>query len=345
MNRHAPVIFLVCLSFIGLHPANSQTLGGDAAYAFLKLPASPQLTALGSVNTSVPSGDITLSFHNPSLLRPDMHGQMAADFNLFYAGIKNLHWMVGYTRPDWKTNFSLGLNYFHYGESVQTDAAGNILGNFRATDYVVQVSASRRYLDRWYYGLTVKFISSNYGVYNSSALAVDMGINYHDTAARLQVGFTAKNMGFMIDTYAGSAEDMPFDLQLGVTKRLLKAPLQFSVTAQRLHQFDLTYNDTTFNLDNTGEAGSNSFISNLFNHFVFAVQGFVGDRVELTLGLNLLRRRELSIYNAPNGLTGFSYGVGVLLNKMQIRYGRSQYQNNTGYNQFGLNINLAGLKK
>jgi hypothetical protein len=51
-------------------------------------------------------------------------------------------------------------------------------------------------------------------------------------------------------------------------------------------------------------------------------------------------RQELSIENTANGLTGFSLGVALLLNKMQIRYARSHYQNNTAYNQFGISMTL-----
>jgi hypothetical protein len=33
-------------------------------------------------------------------------------------------------------------------------------------------------------------------------------------------------------------------------------------------------------------------------------------------------------------------GVGVLFKKIQIRYARSYYQNNSSYNQFGLTLRL-----
>jgi len=59
------------------------------------------------------------------------------------------------------------------------------------------------------------------------------------------------------------------------------------------------------------------------------------------MGYNVLRQAELSVTNASNGLTGFSFGAGVLLKKMQVRYARSQYQNGVGYNQFGLNVELG----
>ena len=334
-------LVIFCLALLGQVPVVSQTLGGNAVYNFLKVPGSPQLTALGGLNTSNITQDISLAAHNPALLREEMHGQLLASFNLFYAGIKNMHALVGYHHKPWKTNFSAGINYFHYGDAVQTDPSGNVLGSFRANDYAVSVTASRQYLERWYYGATLKFIGSNYGIYTSYGLALDVGLNYYDSANLLQIGFVAKNMGTQLKTYAGKGEDLPFDLQIGITKRLLKAPLQFSFTAQRLHQFDILYRDTAFNIDNYGDPGKDGFITNLFRHFVFGVQGYVGDKVELTVGYNVLRQAELSVTNTSNGLTGFSFGVGVLLKKLQFRYARSMYQNGVGYNQVGLNVKMS----
>jgi len=56
-------------------------------------------------------------------------------------------------------------------------------------------------------------------------------------------------MGTQLSTYNGTAvkEELPFDLQAGISKRLENAPFQFSVTAHHLHRFDIFYNDTLFN--------------------------------------------------------------------------------------------------
>jgi hypothetical protein len=343
--RRWSITSLFCLIFLAGQRVDAQTLGGSSTFSFLKLPASPQLTALGDVNLTVPSRDISLGSHNPSLLRPEMHGQVLASFNILYAGIRQLHAMGGFHHQRWETDFAAGIQYLHYGDATQTDPAGNILGSFSARDYAVYVSASRRYLERWRYGATLKVAQSQYGIYRAGGIMMDVGILYSDTANLFHAGFLARNMGFMTSTYAGQAEDLPFDLQLGITKRLPGAPLQFSVTAQRLHQFDILYQDTAFNIDNTGSAGEDGFFTNLFRHFVFAAQGFVGDKVELTIGYNVLRRAELSITNTANGLTGFSYGVGVTLPRLQVRYAGSQYQNGTAFHQFGLNMDLAAKRR
>lgn len=251
---------------------------------------------------------------------------------------------MGYHHPKLNTNFSWGLNYFGYGNVSETDASGNVLGKFRPTDWVMQVSASRSYLEKWNYGATLKFISSNYGQYRSNGLAMDIGILFSDTAKLLSASAVVKNAGFQLKKYNGSsADDLPFDLQIGFTKRLASAPFSFSITAQRIQQFDIGYNDTTFNNENGFDNASDKKFSfdKLINHFVLASTIYLGDKVEVIAGYNFLRRKELNIGNGGNGLNGFSLGAGVMLGKLQIRYARAYYQSNAAYNQLGLNMKLS----
>lgn len=322
---------------------DAQTLGGSSVFNFLKLSNTPQLTALGGVNVSQTSNDVGLAFNNPALLKQEMHSQMNAVFNDFYRGIKVYHLSLGYHNEKLNTNFSWGLNYFDYGNTSQTDAYGNILGKFRPTDWVMQVSASRSYLEKWNYGATLKFINSNYGQYRSNGIAIDAGVLYQDSLKLFSASILAKNLGFQLRKYDGTEpDDLPFDLQVGITKRLRSAPFSFSLTAQRLHQFNIFYNDTVFNNENGFDNGSVKKFSfgKLLNHFVLASTIYLGDRVEAIVGYNFLRRHELNIGNSGNGLNGFSLGAGVKFGKLQIRYARAYYQNNSAFNQLGLNMKL-----
>lgn len=341
------ILLLILLLFQSLlFRVNAQTLGGSTVYNFLKLSNTPQLTGLGGINISQLSDDIGLSFNNPSLLRASMHTQANFVFNSFTAGIRNYHLLAGLHSEKLETTFSLGANYFTYGSIPETDAAGNILGTFKPADYVVQVSASRRYLEHWHYGVTLKFIHSGYGQYRSAGIAADVGVSYLDTANLLQVSFAAKNMGAQLTRYAGTTEgELPFDMQLGVSKRLAHAPLQFTLTLHHLQQFNILYNDTAFNSANELQnASDKSFtFDKLFRHVVMAVQLYVGDKIEISAGYNYLRRKELNTGNTGNGLNGFSLGVGALFKKLQIRYARSYYQNNAAYNQFGLSLKMSDL--
>lgn len=273
-----------------------------------------------------------------------MHAQMNAVFNDFYAGISAYDLSLGYHASKLNTNFLWGLHYLNYGNINGTDASGNFIGSVHPSDWVMQLSASKNYLEKWTCGGSVKFIHSSYGQWQSSAIAVDAALLFHDTSAFFSASIVAKNMGVQIKKYDGTTgDDLPFDLVVGLTKRLANAPLGFSITAQHLHQFDIRYNDSSFNNDNVfgaGNANKKFTFDKVFRHIVIATQVYIGEKLELSFGYNHLRRQELNIGKEANGLNGFSLGLGALFNKLQVRYARAYYQNNTAYNQLGLNIQL-----
>ncbi|HWI91457.1 MAG TPA: type IX secretion system protein PorQ [Flavisolibacter sp.] len=334
MHRVFTIIF--CIGFL---VGRTQTLGGSSAYNFLKLPSTPLLTAAGGVNTSYKTNEVSLSANNPALLSADLHTQLGLSFNSFLAGIKTYSLTTAYQKDNLNTTFGGHIYFVDYGSIPNTDAAGNVSGNFHPVDYVVQVSAERKYLERWNYGASIKFINSNYQLYKSSAIAFDFALLYSDSSKQLCVSALAKNMGFQLKTYVGEAEDLPFDLQIGITKRLAKAPFGFSVTAQHLHQFNIVYNDDSFNADNNFSSNNNLF-NKLFNHLVIASHIYIGNNLEATLGYNHLRRQELNIGSSGNGLNGFSMGVKINFAKLQVLYARSSYQRNVSYNQLGLTLKM-----
>ncbi|MES2332211.1 MAG: type IX secretion system protein PorQ [Bacteroidota bacterium] len=336
------LLFIIGICYFNnLH---SQTLGGNAVFNFLSHPNTAQLSALGGVNISTIGNDVGMSYQNPSLLRDGMHQQVNTSFNSFVAGIRNFSLTTAYHLEEAKTNIAIGANYFDYGNLTQTDASGNILGSFHPADYAVQVMASKQYHERFHYGITMKYIHSNYGQYRSSGLAFDVGLSYYDSSNQLQVSVVVKNMGTQLSTYDGSSrkEELPFDLQAGITKRLENAPFQFSLTAHHLQKFNTYYNDTAFRASEgeSGYAGSNT-LDKIFSHLVLSAQIFVNEKLEITSGFNFQRRQDLNAYNVTSGLNGFSFGAGLLLKKLHIRYATGFYQSNM-FHQLSLNLNWGG---
>ena len=296
---------------------------------------------MGGLNASYRTNEVSLTANNPALLSPDLSTQINASFNSFMSAVKTYSLTGAYYSEKATTTFGAHIYFVDYGTIASTDAAGNPQGEFRPRDFVVQVSASKKYLEKWTYGGTVKVISSSYHKYSSNAIAVDFGVLFFDSAKNITASFLAKNMGTQLRTYAGEKEDLPFDLQIGITKRLPKAPLGFSLTAQQLHRFDISYIDTQFNSDNSLTTPSS--LAKIFNHFVLATHIFLGQNLEATFGYNHLRRRELSIRDAGNGLAGFSAGLRLKFNKLQILFARSTYQRGIGYNQIGITTQLNKL--
>jgi hypothetical protein len=300
------------------------------------------LTAAGGVNVSYNAVDAGLAANNPALLQKPLHGQLATTFGGFIAGTKAYGLSGAFHAEKISTTFGGHIYYLDHGSLPYTDAAGNVLGQFRPVDYVLQVAAGRQYLERWTYGLTLKFIRSSYSIYRSTAIAGDIGVRYEDTSAGISISVLVKNVGGQVRTFAGEQEELPFDLQAGVTKRLANAPFGFSLTAQQLQTFDIVYHDTAFNRDN-GFAGRQSTFSKIASHLVVAAHIYAGSQLEATIGYNVLRRQELSIGSEGNGLTGFSAGLRLRLPKLQVFYARAGYQRGVAANQIGITAQLDRL--
>ena len=59
------------------------------------------------------------------------------------------------------------------------------------------------------------------------------------------------------------------------------------------------------------------------------------------LQLLFLNGKLINVFNATNGLNGFTMGVGLLLKRVHIRYATGFYQRNT-FHQFSINLDRSG---
>lgn len=341
MVRQLTLMGLWVFAFSG---GTAQTLGGSSAFNFLRLQLHPQAGALGGRNVSHFGADLAMLSENPSLLRKSHHAVISANFTSLAPTVTGLYAAGAYHLEKKATTLALGITHLGYGEQPETDASGNILGTFRAYDQMLGVTVSRKYNKKWYYGSTLKFINSRYGAYASQGLALDIGLNYDDEERMIQFGFAAKNMGIQVKSYGNRKEDLPFDLVVGMTKQLEKAPIRFSLTGQRMHQFDLLYNDTLFNETNFGSQPKTSLGTKIFSHLVIGADIMVGEKIVLTGGYNILRRRELRIQNIASGLTGFSYGFNLHLQRLRFYYARTHYQSSLSHHQISFSFNLLSTK-
>ena len=336
------ICFVVAFSWHTLLFA--QTLGGNAVYNFLDHPAGARTAALGGVNISAIQQDVSMSFQNPALLRNAQHAQISSSFHSWVAGINNYSLSIAnrLTASGWMQGW--GVNYFSYGNLTQTDAAGNVLGQFKPVDYVVQTQVSKQYHEKFNWGLTAKFIQSSYGMYRSSGLAFDMGVNYYDSAAGWQAAIVVKHMGFQLSSYVagGMQEELPFDLQAGISKKLANAPFQFSITARQLHRLNTVYNDTSFRAAE-GELYYKqvSFLQKVLTHLTIGMQVYPHEKLELMAGYSFRRRSELNVFNQVVGLNGFTAGAALLLKKMHISYATGFFQRNM-FHSVSIQVNWNG---
>lgn len=331
--------------------ASGQVTGGQFAFEFLRMSNSPHVSALGGISVANPGNDVSLAVQNPALMRPGLHNQLQLNYNGLYAGISSSNLNYGYHVDKLNTSFVFGLQYLNYGNFTKTSVLGNEEGSFKAIDYAVGLGASRSYGEHWRYGANIKTAHSALYTQRATAAMVDMGINYYDTASMWDIGAVAKNMGVMLDRFIpeNPAEPIPFDLQIGVSKKLKHVPLRLFTTIHHLYEWDIRY-------DNPDDANTNTLITTvdsnaktkshfadkLFRHFIFGGEITLGDRITVTASYNVLRRRELAL-STVQGVVGFSFGAGINLNKFVINYGRSYYYIAGPYNEIGITMRLNKL--
>ena len=323
--------------WLGVLHGFAQTQGGNPVFSFIKNPATAEVAAIGGSNVSLIGNNVAAGFSNPSLLRPGHHGQVATSFASLLAGINQYTAMAGYQLG--AQTLGLGVQYLNYGSIDQTDAAGNLLGMYRPSDFAVQLGTSKQYNQKWWLGAAAKFIHSNYGQFRSSALALDASITYFDEASGIQAGMVVSNMGMQLNAYAGAVkEELPFEINAGVSKKLADAPLQFSLTLQQLQRFNLLGSDTSFIVSESGKKYST--FDKMMSHVVLAAQLTLAENINCNLGYNVLRRQSLNGYNITNGLNGVTFGVGVIMQKLHINYATGFYQRNM-FHQLSLNFNFV----
>lgn len=315
-------------------------IGGDGTYRFLDLTNSAKVAALGGTQIAFTSNDLDLTFYNPSLLSDSMRNQLSINYVNYIAGIG-----VGYAAfsPDFggRNVFAVGIHYVNYGIFDGATENGQMTGTFGAAEYAINLFYSRTITSRLRAGINLKPIISSFENYHSNGLAADLGITFVTNDGLSAISLVAKNIGSQITTYYenGDREKLPWDVQLGFSKRLAHSPISFFVTANHLNLWDLSYinrqeGDTPIN-----EKSAN-FSSLLMRHFIIGAEIYPEQHVTLRIGYNYQRQKELAADNRP-GLVGFSAGVGVKAAKFSLNYGIASFHLAAAVHYFSLAVNVS----
>ena len=263
--------------FIGSNMLFAQSTAGNAVYQFLKLPYSAKATSLGGLNISSIGNDLGLAMMQPALLSTYLDGELQVSVKPYFAGIQQYDLNgANKLKSDWVIGW--GVHYMDYGSIEQTDVLGNEYGSFSPNEYAIQVGIAKTYLENFHFGTQIKFIQSNYGLYRSNGIAMDVGVRYLSPNNLSQWSLLLQNVGTQIK-YFQEKEELPLNLILGWSKKLANAPLQFSVTAERLS----VWNDNFYDMDFYSAEGYKKpgSLQNLFNHLILGSQLYIGQNFEI----------------------------------------------------------------
>ena len=323
---------------------------GTGVYQFLDLPVSSRLAALGSVNVSLHDNDINFAFQNPALLTSETNNVIGLNMANYLADIKFGSAVYGKNFGD-KNYFALGIQYIDYGIFKGTTDQNQITGEFTAKDMALYIMYARPLTQRITVGATLKPVYSVYETYTSYGVALDAGVSYNDSASLFSAGLVLKNMGTQLKGYysedgAQHLEPLPFDIQLGFSKKFKHAPLRFSLTLDNLQHWDLSYQSTnqpTDNLTGTVPTTKIGFADMAFRHAILAAEFLPSKNFYLTIAYNDRRQQEMTMSGFKSG-AGFSYGGGIKLYKFQVGFGMTQFQVGNYAYQFSISTALKDFR-
>ena len=224
---------------------------------------------------------------------------------------------------------------------------GNSLGGFSAGEYAFVAGYGRELDSNFSIGGNLKIIYSGLYDYYSTAAALDLAATYHNLDNGFTAAFLIKNIGSQISSYAVEKESIPFELQLGISKRFENVPIRLGLIAHNLNNWKLTYkkpnekeNDSPLFGEDGKKQNKDGFMENLARHLIVNAEILITENVNFRLGYNYFRRREMLLEDQP-GTIGLSWGVGFRISKFHLSYARSAFHQAGASNTFSVTTRLS----
>lgn len=296
-RRLSTTLLILSTAFIAIH---AQT--GDTGYQFLNVPTSAHSAALGGVNVSIIEDDPTLVFTNPALLANVSDKTLNLNFTSYISSTSKLSAAFAKQAGE-RGTWAVAAMLLNYGKMTETNENFEQLGEFSAKDISVQGGYTYLFSDYWSGGVQGKVIMSNYGEFKSTALGVDLGINYYDADHGLSVSLVGQNLGGQVKALYETNEKLPFNLVAGISKDLANAPIRLSLTFDNITDWDE---------------------KKPINHLTFGADIFPSSTTWVAVGYNPRRGNEMKIDDSKHW-AGLSLGAGLTLKKLKIGLAWGKY--------------------
>lgn len=322
-----------CL-FIALITSVLTAKAGDDVYQFLNIPASASAAGVGGNTVSSQVRDLSLTFHNPAILSTDMNNDLSVGYMRYISDI-NIGTVAFAHKLNERSAAMVGVRYVDYGAMLWTTPQDDVLGYTYAQDMALTGSYSWMLSEKWRAGGSLNLIYSSLDEYKSAAFSTDLGLYYTDPVTSFSAGFVLKNLGAQVVSYHQTYEKLPFDIQLGISKKLAHAPIRFTVTAQNLSELNLPYL-------RGDSVASDKLVSKLFKHILGGVEFIPSENFLLSLGYNYRRSSEQSIVQRTS-FGGFSAGFSMKVKKLRVGASYAKYHISGSTLQMTLSTNMTNL--
>ena len=308
------------------------------AYNFLSVPTSSHVYGLGGHNLTIIDDDINLVEQNPALLGPEFDHQVGLNY-MRYIGETNFAGLRYGQGVSEHGAIALGIQYFGYGNIQGANIDGSLAGTFSASDMAFNLTYSHDISERWRGGITLKYLYSKYEDYTAGAVAADLGVNYYDPDHEFSMSLVGKNLGGQVKKFNEYKDNLPWDIQVGMSKMLGRAPIRLHVTAYELARWNSPYYKISdVNNPNSDLVKKDSFGSNLMRHLVFGADVLPSDNLYLGIGYNYRTRTDMATYKR-DFMSGLSVCGGLRVRA--FGFGAAFARPHTGASTFMFNLTTS----
>jgi len=318
----------------------------NSSYNSLNLNNSSRILSMGGDVISIMDNDVSLAFQTPSLLNEEMSGQMAFNFVDYVSDINFISFHYAYKLSDNLMFFS-GIDAINYGRFIGSDEVGNATSTFTANQQIFTLGTAKKITDKFTIGTNIKLLNSQLESYHSLALSSNVSSTYFNEENDLSATLLLKNMGRPIKSYTSVSEDLPFEIQLGLSKSLQHLPFRYSLVLHHLNVYDISndYNLKTIYdpITNTVLIKEETVAKKMLRHVILGGElNPFRKNLYLRAGFNFQRREDLKLSDSFS-MSGFSWGLGFSVKKIQINYSRSALHSSSMLNSFSLVTNLSNF--
>ena len=332
--RQSILLVAAAMAIVAMAGDNTTT----TAYNFLSVPSSSHVYGLGGHNLTIIDDDINLVEQNPSLLGTEYDHQVGINY-MRYIGDTNFAGLRYGQGVSEHGAMAVGIQYFGYGNIQGAALDGTKTGTFTASDMAFSLTYSHDISSRFRGGITVKYLYSKYETYTAGAVAADLGVNYYDPDHEFTASLVAKNLGGQVKKFTEFKDNLPWDIQVGVSKMLGKAPIRLHLTAYELTRWKSPYYKIEdVNNPNSGLIKKDSFGSNLLRHLVFAADILPSNNIYLGIGYNYRTRTDMATYKR-DFMSGLSVCGGLKVRA--FGFGAAFARPHTGASTFMFNLTTS----
>lgn len=357
-QKFIPIALLAVMMWLPQQVSAQIRGAGTSVFNFLSLPYSARLNALGGDNVAIQDGELAMSLMNPALLNNATDKVLQLNYAYWMQGTMFGSVLYGHNfgrgkwekqpegEPDKPNYFAVGIHYLDYGRMPYANEEGGLMGNtFTAKDILINVMYARQLGPMFSVGVAFKPIYSIYESYSSFALGADVGGHFQLPDSTLHIGLTLRNIGWQLkgfysDESGRHMENLPLNLELGLSYRFKHAPIRLNMTIHNMQIWELPYASA-----NLGDTGKVLWYDTMFRHTIFAIDIIPkSDRFWLTVSYNHRHRAEMQLKD-QRSLAGFAFGAGVRIYKFSVAFAMSQYTKSNFTYQASLSLDINSMLK